>query len=97
MKVFVDNNHCKDGYGPCGSFFDRPIEMHFTGHPRHEDVRVAGCVVRIDERDVEDKVTFHISRQSGDTRILYVSQKSWPEAFNIWMELYQNRLELIKA
>lgn len=97
MKVTVDNNHCKDGNDPCTSFFGGPIEMHFTGHPRQEDIRVAGCVTNIDERDIEDKVTFHICRQNGYTRILYVSQNSWPEAFDIWMELYQNRLELIKS
>lgn len=88
MKVYVDNNHCKDEKALCESLFGGPITLFFNGHPRLEDIRVSGCVTKITEPEYQDKATFHILRASGDTRILYISQTSWPNAFYTWMDLY---------
>lgn len=91
MKVYLDRNHCAIHQAGCESCFGGRVEVFFGGREHGLDMDVAGCVMRLEDEDNKDIVTFFISDRDGEDKVLKVTQENWPDAYNSWMELYQEQ------
>lgn len=91
MKVYMDRNHCETYQAGCESCFGGRIEVHFGDRDFGPDLDVGGCVMKITEEDRQDTVTFFIKDRDGSDKELVVNKQNWPDAYDSWMQLYEQQ------
>lgn len=91
MKVYLDRNHCPVHQAACDSCFGGKIEMFFSGVVNLDDFRVTGCVLKLEEEENLDEITFYMKDRDGEDKVLIVNQENWPDAYNSWVDLYEKQ------
>ena len=80
MKVYMDRNHCQLSQAACESCFGGRIIL--------KDFDIEGCVMKIEEEDDKDNITFYIHDRNGTDKELYVNDENLPDAYNSWLLLW---------
>jgi hypothetical protein len=91
MKVYLDRNHCEIYQAGCESCFGGRVEVFFGENKYAPGWDVAGCVMKIDEEDKKDTITFFMKDRDGQDKVLDVNQENWPDAYQSWMQLYEKQ------
>ena len=91
MKVYLDRNHCPVHQAACDSCFGGKIERVFSDPIRLDDLYVTGCVIKLEEEENLDEITFYMKDRDGEDKVLIVNRENWPDAYNSWVDLYESQ------
>ncbi|MEK6256664.1 MAG: hypothetical protein N2C13_05020 [Chloroflexota bacterium] len=83
MKVHMDRNHCQLSLAACESCFGGRILL--------KEFDMEGCVMKIEEEEDKENITFYIKDRDGEDKVLYVNADNWPDAYDSWFLMYEKQ------